>query len=57
MAKKFVELIKNWFTPILFIVGMALVAYSAFLFNLILGYLVLGIILITIAYLTEKEMG
>lgn len=57
MAKKFVELIRNWFTPILFIVGMALVAYSAFLFNLILGYLALGIILITIAYLTEKEMG
>lgn len=57
MAKKFVELIKNWFTPILFIVGMVLVAYSVFLFNLILGYLALGIILITIAYLTEKEMG
>lgn len=57
MAKKFVELIKNWFTPILFIMGMVLVAYSAFLFNLILGYLALGIILITIAYLKEKEMG
>lgn len=57
MAKALNDLIKNWSTVVFFVAGLVLVAIAAFLFNLILGFLIAGLELMLMAYILDKEGG
>lgn len=57
MAKIISNLFSNWGTVMLFITGLALIAVSAFTFNVVIGYLVAGIETCLAAYILDKERG
>jgi len=57
MSKVIEEFINNWITVILFVIGLILVAVAAFLFNMVLGYLVSGVELCFVAFILDKERG
>jgi hypothetical protein len=57
MAKIISNLFSNWGTVMLFITGLALIAVSAFTFNIVIGYLVAGLETCLVAYILDKERG
>lgn len=57
MAKIIGDLLSNWGTVILFIVGLTLIAVASFTFNIVIGYLVAGIETCLAAYILDKERG
>ena len=57
MAKIIGDLLSNWATVILFIVGLALIAVASFTFNIMIGYLVAGLEMCLAAYILDKERG
>lgn len=57
MAKIISDLFSNWGTVMLFIIGLALIAVAAFIFNVVVGYLVAGFELCLVAYILDKERG
>lgn len=57
MAKIIGNLFSNWGTVMLFITGLALIAVSAFTFNIVIGYLVAGLETCLVAYILDKERG
>lgn len=57
MAKIIGDLLSNWGTVILFIVGLTLIAVAAFTFNIVIGYLVAGAETCLAAYIMDKERG
>lgn len=57
MAKIIGDLLSNWGTVILFIVGLTLIAVASFTFNIVIGYLVAGFELCLVAYILDKERG
>ncbi|MEQ7122759.1 hypothetical protein [Enterococcus gallinarum] len=56
MSKLFQLLFLNIHTLLLF-VGIAFIAISAFLYSLIVGFLVLGVCCIAISLIINKSMG
>lgn len=61
MIKNFILLIKNfwtnWLSVAMFLLGIAFISIAAFLFNLILGYAVTGMLFIMMAVILTKERG
>nr|DAH91776.1 MAG TPA: Protein of unknown function (DUF1056) [Caudoviricetes sp.] len=57
MAKIIGDLLGNWGTVILFIIGLTLIAVAAFTFNIVTGYLVAGLETCLAAYILDKERG
>lgn len=57
MAKIISDLFSNWGTVMLFVIGLVLIAVAAFIFNVVIGYLVAGFELCLVAYILDKERG
>lgn len=57
MIKNFKKLITDYFTALLFIIGIVLIDIGTIFFNNIFGIIVTGISLIVMAVVSDKERG
>ncbi|MGR8773614.1 hypothetical protein [Leuconostoc citreum] len=53
--KRVSEFIQDWLSVILFILGIALIDIGAFYFNLIVGFLISGLLFIVMAVILSLE--